>query len=122
MALAIPVKNPGCRLRVIRVRTFLGPLGHFRGKDVEMAIAVNVGNLKAVAVHHGTLYEVVADPILRPLRVANAFIPAQRPDTVSRGDDHLRILPGLKSAGNNPAAHLADLDRVELFAAPMLEP
>ena len=54
-AFAVAVENPGGRVRIIGRFGILGPFGHFGGEDVEVAVAVDVGDLKAVAVEHVAL-------------------------------------------------------------------
>ena len=73
----------------------LGPLGHLGGEDVEVAVAVDVGDLQAVAVDHVAVHEIVAGPGLGVRRIAAALVPPQRPDAVAGGDDDLRVFPGL---------------------------
>src|SRR5437016_4555898 len=94
-----PIPSEG-RGRIVGGATII-PLGHLGGENVEVAIAIDVGNLQAVAVDHGATKKIVACPVGSLFRIANAFVPAQRTGAVARSDDDLRTFAGFKSAGGD---------------------
>ena len=62
MTLAVTVEDPRLSMGVVRIGPALGPLGHLGGEDVEVPIAIDIGDLKAVAVDHVAADQVVACP------------------------------------------------------------
>ncbi len=122
MAVAIPVEDPGFRIGIVWIKPALSPFGHLGSEDVEIAIAVDVGNLEAVAVDYVPAHQVMAYPRLGMLRFTFAFVPFQRRDLIPGVDHDLRILRAFdESAGCNAAADVGDLDGPKM-AALVLKP
>ena len=80
MALAIPVKDPGRCIRVVRGLRLLAPLGHFSRENVELAVAINVGNLLAMAMNHVPIQKIVADMTLKPALIDRFLVSAAKGD------------------------------------------
>ena len=118
-----PKKIKASALGLSGSRRFLGPFGHLGGEDVEIAIAVDVGDLQGVAVDHVAAQQVMADPVECLLRIALALIPLERPDAVARCDDDLRGFRAFdEPIRGDAAADGADADRLELIVAEVFEP
>ena len=71
-------ENPRFAIGVIRFLFGFGPLRHLGGENIEIAVAIHVGNLKTVPVDDIAARQIVADPVAGLLRIALAFIPLQR--------------------------------------------
>src|SRR5215813_1136221 len=111
MPLAISVEDPRLSIRIVRIKSVLGPLGHLSGENVEVAIAIDIADLEAVAVDHVPADQVVAYPGLGILWVTPAFIPLERRGAIPGVDHHLRIRAASdESTGRNPATDIGNLD------------
>ena len=93
MAVAIPVEDPGFRLGIVWIKPALSPFGHLGSEDVEIAIAVDVGNLEAVTVDYVPAHQVMAYPRLGMLRFTFAFVPFQRRDLIPGVDNQIDVRP-----------------------------
>ena len=75
MPLTISIKDPRRRLRVIRIGAAFCPFSHFRRKDVQVTVPVDITHLQAVAVDQVASDEIVPHPIDAVGGLADALIP-----------------------------------------------
>jgi len=121
-AFAIAIKNPGCGIGIVGRFRVLSPFSHFSGEDVEVAVAVNVSDLKAVAVNHVAIEEIVTAPISRALRIADTFVPTKWADAVTGRYDDLGKFSSFEFSDGNAPADGSNLDGIEIRTTAMLEP
>ncbi len=109
VAFAVAVAEKRLGLGVIGVLATFGPLGHLGDEDIELAVTVNIADLKRVGMDQRPADQVVPDPALRLRRVALALVPFHRTGAIAGRDDDLRE-PGVldEASREDQAADVAD--------------
>src|SRR5579859_304276 len=119
---AISKENPRGGLRVVRHFAILGPFGHLGGEDIQMPIAVDIGNLQAMSMNQITVDQLVSHPVLAGFGIAHTFVPTQPANAIAGGNNDLGAFPGLELAGGDTPADRSDRDGFELSATAVFEP
>ena len=122
MTLAIAKEDPGLGIGIVGLRLVFRPFRHLGAEDVEVAVAIDIGHVEAMAMNDVAASQVVAHPSAGILRISVALEPLERPNPVARRDHDLRDLAGLEFSGGDAAAHLGHFDGLELRTTEVLEP
>ncbi len=119
VALAVAVEDPRGRMRVVGAGRAVNPLPHLAAVDVEVAVAVHVGDLEGVAVNHVVVEQVAWYPF-----VVAVLIPAQTADAVADHEHHLGPAAGNELPGRGAREGHGGVDDVfaEGVARDMFEP
>src|SRR5262249_33380088 len=121
VALAVAEEDPRLGVWVVRLLLVLAPLGHLGGENVQVTVAVDVGDLEAVAVDD-LRNEFVPYPSRGIFGLADALVPLEGPDTVAAIDDDLRVGAGFELADCDAAAEVSELDCLKRVPLDVLEP
>src|SRR5258706_13407949 len=103
MAGGVAEENPGFGAGIVGVGAVLGPLGHLGGEDVEMAVAIDVGDLQTVAMDD-FFDEDVRRPRFGVLGIGGAVVPGEGADAVAAVNDALGRGGGVDRMGGGAVA------------------
>src|SRR5438094_1096833 len=62
MACAIAIENPSPCIWIVRLPFALSPFGHFRSKDIDVAVAIDVSQRQRMAVNDISANQIAANP------------------------------------------------------------